>query len=121
MLTLRKILTNGEIVNVTEPIDLGPNCEVMEHFHVDENFVVLGLDVRHLDGDGEGNNWQFFIQIRSTQDLQVIRTIRASDLFHSRAIVQDYSKGILIERCSPDRQTAQDAQMGLPRGHHLKY
>ena len=97
MLTLRKILTNGEIVNVREPINLGPNCAV-EHFNVDENFVVLGLNIRQFDG--EDYNRQFFIQIRSTQNLQVIRTIRASTVDVSqwdfcRGIVQDYSKGLI--------------------------
>ena len=118
---LRKILPNGEIVNVTGPIDLGLNCAV-EHFDVDENFVVLGLDILHFDEDGEENNRQCLIQIRSTQDLQVIRTIRASDLLVNCwcTIVQDYSKGILIERCWPDRQAAQDAQMELLEGHHYK-
>jgi len=109
--------SDGEIVNVTGPIDLGLNCAV-EHFDVNEN--LMNWKNLRIDEDGEENNRQCLIQIRSTQDLQVIRTIRASDLFHSRAIVQDYSKGILIERCWPDRQAAQDAQMELPGGHHYK-
>ena len=121
MLTLRKILTNGEIVNVTGPIDLGPNCAV-EYFDVDENFIVLSLDIRHFDDDGEENNRQFLISIRSTQDLQVIRTVRASNLFGlCDDIIQDYLKGFLIEKYSPYRQTSQHAQMELLGGHHLNF
>ena len=109
----------------TEPIDLGPNFEVIK-LYVDENFVVLFGGCR--EEPEEENNLQPCIQIRFTQDLSLVRTLRIcyrldpENILGYGSIVQDYSNGFLIERYTPD-WASQHAQMQLPQimeGNHFK-
>jgi len=106
----------------TESIDLGSNFEVIK-LYVDENFVVLFGGSR--EEPEEENNLQPCIQIRSTQDLSLVRTLRIfyrvePSMFNSYgSIVQDYSNGLLIEDYTPV-WASQHAQMQLPQGYHLK-
>ena len=132
LLTPREILSwdapeipTGEIVIGTEPIDLGPNVEVIK-LYVDENFAVLFGGSR--EEPEEKNNLQPCIQIRSTQDLSLVRTLRIcyrldpENILGYGPIVQDYSNGLLIECYTPD-WASQPAQMQLSQimeGNHFK-
>jgi len=91
MITVRKIVSRVEIVNVCEPLVFEHNSVVYLKLFVDESFVIIAI------GREVAGSFSYSFEIRSIETLQTIQSFQAEGqdflkLFHRF----DYSNGRLI-------------------------
>ena len=94
MITVRKIVSRDEMVNVFEPLVFEHNSmgNVYLKLFVDESYVILAIGRREVDG-----SFSYSFEFRSIETLQTIQSFQAEGqdflkLFHRF----DYSNGLLI-------------------------
>ena len=91
MLTLRKMVGPEEIVKVCQPIILNEQIEQVTDIFVEYPFVICFTEI--IVNSAVDNHGGFEVQIRSTDNLELLRSIPIADRI-SRC--RDYSNGLLV-------------------------